>query len=219
MPYDDFLVFRSKKTCKHFTAACFYFHTQVCCDISLSHSSCYTCSDLIGVTMSSCNSSTSSVVAQIDNEKKNNAKVHFWSLQVPNLLRRIASYIIYFSVHAFPPMRNQGVTFFANLAGTKRAATVNNNLKAIMIRLWLRQKVIPVSHLHICTLVCVKRSTCFAPIFRRICFFMQLTSLRATCRSFRDALPPAPTRDSTALLCVRVRVRVRVRVSLLGLAC
>ena len=153
---DDFLVFR---TCKHFTDACLYSTHKFVLILFFSHSSCYACSNLMVATMGSCNSSsTSSVltpVAQIDNERKNNAKVYFWSLQVPNLVRHIVSYIIYFGVNAFPPTRNQGVTFFANLAGTKRAATVNNNLKATLIRLPFRHKVIPVSHLHICTRVCI----------------------------------------------------------------
>lgn len=68
-------------------------------------------------------------------------RLYFWSLQVSHLIRHIVSYLLDFSASAFPPMQNHGVTFFAN-SGTKRAASIEEKLKVMMIRLSSRHQVI-----------------------------------------------------------------------------
>ena len=67
-------------------------------------------------------------------------RLYFWSLQVSHLIRRIVSYLHDFSASAFPPVRNHGVTFFAN-SGTKRAAMIEEKVKKMMIRLSARRQV------------------------------------------------------------------------------
>ena len=84
---------------------------------------------------------TLTLLATTDPQKADKKKVYFWSLQLPHLLRHIVSYLHDFGKSAFPPLRNRGVTFFAN-RGTKSAAAMDRKLETIMIRLPLRRKVI-----------------------------------------------------------------------------